>query len=525
MPIPDRVHCGLAALLLLLHLASPLGAGAELLATAPYQECVNTSCIERLEARVGVSYGLRQIFDTAYGIAEPYEAPVRFEVSKSEPGWVYPLRYLHSVDYAPREELIKVVNRRPGISDCVDGAAAVAPTCGWQLDSAGEKIPASQGFCSNRDLLQLKSCAPGQEPWRGETELGGQSTLADSFAIAHCLRESGVRYRGYAIDLPRRDYAVSVRVFTPAPVPETDPPTGEVTLSAFTLTPATPIYRDTTLAHPLLATLEPEFQPPPAEDLSGLILYLPEALVGGRPDWDRALLVPRALVSLDGGDCDRVGVSYAAFRAQGAAAATSVAGACLANQLKQLDDSDQARLAADPAAETRFLLRGMKRFKGELAALDSLALRLKSPQQSFSPLTLRLDPAVLAAETVEAAAYIDTASGDPFPSQSGAGRLQIKVVNIGVNRADYLVTVTNCTPAINPLPPQARTIAPGQRAPFEFPLTVNQNLATSHFCDVELLAPSGRKYDQVKVTFDTTAWSDRAAPALHLVNRDTTTAP
>ena len=44
---------------------------------------------------------------------------------------------------------------------CDDGPASASPTCGFVLDVAGARVPASQGFCSSCSAAQLLRATTG----------------------------------------------------------------------------------------------------------------------------------------------------------------------------------------------------------------------------------------------------------------------------------------------------------------------------------------------------------------------------
>ena len=511
--------------------AIPRPAAATSVTQASVSDCVNADdqivCENKMMISLEVSYGAGVTLQTQYihtvtragGEVTTLEDPLLTRVVKSEPAWSYPLRYLHTVDYAPREELIKAANGRPGIAACLDGSDAPLPTCGRQLDGNGNPIADSQGFCSNRDLLSLKNCAPVDGWWRGEKELGVQSALASSFSIAHCLRESGVSYRGYEIDPPRRDYRIDVAVY--------DVVNNMQLRSQFSLTPDAPIFLDRTGDYPVRAELIGEAAPSEAPpELSGFILYVPTAPADDPQvvAWkDNMLLVPRSLVSRDGGACDRVGSGHAAFRRQGAAAGTTRAGACLANQLQQLRESDLDRLAANPAAETEYLLRGKKLFKEGLAAMTGLALRVATPELAYSTIGIEINNATVGLATNDAVGWIKETSANPYPSLSREGGMSVTVENVGTTTTNYLVTVTNCSPAIETVSPRSLTVTAGASETLNFPLRSSSDMAGSHYCYLYLTNPiTARVYDSAQVFFNTTAVSDKAPREWLLKNGNTT---
>jgi len=482
-------------------------------ATSCVQDDVKLNCTSKKLVNTGVSYGVRTLLDVAYvdtvtdkggGESQPLEETLRFEITKTPPMYLYPLRYLHIVPYSPHEEVRKIPNSSVGIQSCIDGDGAKNPSCGWTLDSAGKKIPYSQGFCSNRDLLQLKTCNPDTATWRGEEVLGEQSTLTNSFSIAHCLRQGDVFFDGYEIDPPRRSYEVSTKILK-----------GAALLNEIKLTPENPSFlleaSQAANGHGVRAELIGEARPPVAPpDLSNYILYVPSAPVD-HPyvvDWpNNMLLVPREMVTIDGSECNKVGASFSAFRKQGMVAPTTVAGDCLANQLYQLHASDLALLTQDPLAETNYLVSGKKMFK----PFDSgqqrdtgLALQSPSPELNYSTVALALDDATIGFVTNEAISYIKEAYIKTFMAMTKNGTMVAIIKNAGTVRTDYIATVTDCVPGIiGAVPAQAHTMDPNEEAEIDFDIATSQNMDSSHMCVITLRASTGRKFDFVNVYFDT----------------------
>jgi len=47
------------------------------------------------------------------------------------------------------------------LTACDDGPASASPTCGFVLDAAGARVPASQGFCCSCSAAQLLRATTG----------------------------------------------------------------------------------------------------------------------------------------------------------------------------------------------------------------------------------------------------------------------------------------------------------------------------------------------------------------------------
>jgi hypothetical protein len=511
----------LLAVVLAVALSLPLPVIAEQGLSSGVLSCLDNGdevkCKRKMLMNVEVSYGIRALLDVVYvdtagdinHVSEnPLSPAIRFEIIKDKPKYVYPMRYLHMVPYNPYEEVRKIPNSEAGVSSCID-AAVENPSCGWTLNAAGNKIPYSQGFCNNRELSFLETYRPDSSLWRGEEILGSRSTLTNSFSIAHCLKQGPVFYDGYEIDPPRRSYNINTKVMSGINlwhdiIVSPDAPEHFIK--------AGPIQGQHDVSLKLIGEAAPLIAPP---DLSNYILYVPVSPLDHPlvQDWkNNILLVPREMVTADGSECNKVGVSFEAFRNQ--IASLTEAGDCLANQLYNLHQEDLALLTSNPNAETKYLLSGKK--KPRLSS-DRLSLVAESPEISYSTVAIILDqPANIASVTHDAIGYTATAYVKDFTSMSKNGTLVAVVANGGKVRGDFIVGVTRCQPDIvGAIPSKAVTLDPNESTELSFDIATSMNRDDNHYCWVELRSSSGKSYDEVQVFFDTKKHESIYARDLH----------
>jgi hypothetical protein len=528
-------HLALAALFLAaaILVPAPAAQGSGIMVTRDLPICtqadVNLDCRNRVSVTAPVSYGDRAILDIAYidtvtdrggGESQLLEDTLRLELSKTPPVLRYPLRYLHTVSFQPHEELRLVQNLYPGVQACID-AAVDNPTCGWTLAADGSRIEDSQGFCSNRDLDQLQTYDPDLAWWRGE-ELCRQSTLADSFSVAHCLRTGDLHFTGYEIGEYSKDFTITATISK-----------GTAVLNQIFLSPDAPVYlleaASAANGHGITARLQDGISAAAgAPDLSNYILYVPTAPPSHPLVVDyknNMLLVPREMVTIDGSECNKVGTDFRAFRAQAAGAAKADAGDCLANQLYHLYQQDLALLTQNSNAETKYLVTGKKIFKGMTAVNggNELSLIHTNAALEHSIVHLTLDPATVTEVSNEAMAWIKEAYVIPFTSMTQNGKLVTVIQNVGTVQTDYIVSVTDCQPAINNgIPAQALTLNPNEEGIIEFSIDTTLDADSSHMCVVTLTASTGRKFDYVQVYFDTRKHSTLYARDLYQKNKYST---
>jgi hypothetical protein len=490
-------------------------------------ECVNSdgeiNCNGKSIITVPVSFGLPQYLDVAViitapgneGEPQPLEESRRVEITKSVPQLMYPLRYFHTVAYAPHEEVRKVPHFISGCPGCTACADENSPTCGWTLNAAGARIPYSQGFCSIKSLEELEH--GGCSLWRGEELLGEQASIDNLFSTGHAMRLGWIFFEGYEIGEYIKSYEITVRIYN-----------GDNLEYQFTLSPNKPYYISPgNSSLPIKAVLVGDMDPyEGATELNNYILYIPVSPESHPIVQDYAhnmLLVPREEVSKDGGEPDKVGVSFHTFRLLGSDCKVSEAGDGLANQLYNKHNSDIQKLVTNPNAETTYLVSGKKAFKGSMnftAGMPKVLVR-NINQINNSLVSLTVDKAEVGTIENEATGWIKQAYVNPFSSMSNDGRLAVTIQNVGNIRGSYIVSVTDAIADIlNAIPAQARTLNPSEEATLYFDVSAVQNVDAEHRVDVTMRLTTGKVVDNVVVFFDTRKYNTKYSWELRQKNKD-----
>jgi len=266
---------------------------------AEFTDCLQTDsgfdCVEKMSVTVPISYGLWNVMEAI----DPLDGAVTIEITKSPPVLNYPLTYFHTVAYYPHEQVLKEPNTTGPCFICIDSPDSNCPTCGLTYID-GNSIDHPQGFCVH-DIID-SACSW----WRGK-EIFGQHPNETPFSTAHCLKMGEVYFDGYEIGEYIKSYEVSVKLID-----------GSET-HTIKLTPDNPLYNtlyddnyavDFSLKAELVGDLDPYEGP---LELDNYILYIPSK-PDGHPmvvDYqNNMLLVPREEVSKDGGELDKVGVSF-----------------------------------------------------------------------------------------------------------------------------------------------------------------------------------------------------------------------
>jgi hypothetical protein len=457
-----------------------------------FQDCIldedGLGCDEKMAITVPVSFGLSQTVDVVP--VTPPEEIIRIEITKSVPVLNYPLKYFHTVSYYPHEQVLKEPNTTGPCFICMDSPDANCPTCGWTYID-GNSVEHSQGFCVH-DIID-SACSW----WRGK-EIFGPHPNEAPFSTSHCLRMGEVYFHGYEIGKFIKSYEIGI-VMTK----------GADTLT-FKLSPADPLFvsLDTDLVKVKAQLVGDLDEYKGALELDNYILYIPAA-PNDHPmveDYqNNMLLVPREEVSKDGGELDKVGVSFYKFRTQAGNWRVSEAGDGLHNQLFHKHNSDLQKLALNPNAETTYLVHGMKDFKGSMGfdtGMDKI-LQHNITGINNSLVSLTMDAFETKVIQTQSIGIIYEAYVETFTSLTNEGTMNVTIQNFGDFPTDYIVTVTECTMEIlKAIPAQARSLNPTGKLDLKFDIYTLDNLDASHECLCTLTGPTGIEYDSVWVRFD-----------------------
>ena len=475
---------------------------------AEFQDCVQTElgtvCEEKMSVTVPASYGLTRTMEVEV-VGDPN---VRIEVTKglgyyqTEPVLNYPLTYFHTVSYDPCEQVLKEPNTTGPCFICIDSPDSNCPTCGFTYID-GNSVEHSQGFCVH-DIID-SSCSW----WRGK-ELYGEHPNETAFSTAHCPNMGQVYFDGFEIGEYIKSYEVRVRLIKGSESHQ------------FELSPGNPFYNtehdpDYSGYYSLKAELVGDLDPPEGPlELDNYILYIPSKPADHPMVKDsqlNMLLVPREEVSKDGGELDKVGVSFYTFRTQAGNWSVSEAGDGLHNQLVHKHNSDLQKLSMDPNAEPTYLLHKMKDFEGSMDFRRGMprTLKHKITYINNSLVTLTMDSAPIKTIETESEGEIVSATLEKYTCFSEDGLLKVRIKNTGNLEADFIVTVTQGTMnVLNKMPAQARTLEPDDEVELKFNVwTYRSNMETSNEYLIRLKSPTGREYQEQFVRFETDKYTTK----------------
>jgi len=244
--------------------------------------------------------------------------PLKMFVEKSHVTTRYNVRYVQDFNYSPKELIIEST-----IIGCEDGTSN--PTCGWQYDSRGNRIPSSHGYCCSCTLGEIFSFDTVYR--RGKN--CGEFNVGKGSATAHCFRFDELWYSGYEILDKSLHYSIKITIYED----ESNTLVGQLRLGNTNLI-------DTSPEIGAVAKLIGDYYPTvPAPELGHLYLmvprYPPTHIMVNKPSRETWMLVSHSQVTLNGLECNKIGVGYQAFREESGKCHLDP-GSCLKNQLKEL---------------------------------------------------------------------------------------------------------------------------------------------------------------------------------------------
>eukprot|EP00892_Ulva_mutabilis_P000250 jgi/Ulvmu1/10225/UM060_0025.1 len=402
------------------------------------------------------------------------------------------------------------------------------PTCGWYLLD-GVKVIDSQGFCC--------SCSSGQI-WQDTVGDARQATRAglncDYFAnpflpvfgsppgSAHCLVYQPSWWEVYNVHESAMDFDITISINTSAaqpPGPQPDSATGTLPQTAQTvLNPSNP--RASAAGGLVSAQLVGDLLPYRAFPvLTSQLLLMPELASVTRLQPAEWMLLDRGMVTLDGSECNKIGVGFTAFRYQSEKCGRTI-GSCLGNQLPALQEEDAARQAAGQQSQhlaSRYAQAGVQTLKLNLTAESpSQQVQLAFPVAQVTTTLLSLEVAADGLTFIQNAAPGKIVSGrvcnaagtvcDSVAALNSGALVMLVVLNTGAVAASYTVSFGVCSHPAQPVPAQTVAIDAGDsaRITFEFYMTTAA-AATDANCTATLYDSQNEVTDEAVVRFSINA--------------------
>ena len=423
---------------------------------------------------------LSQITDKD-GNIQKLSSPIKITFSKSPVKVIYPATYFQDFNYYPKEKVIPTTS-----TSCSDKITDTDPTCGWAY-SNGEKIKYSQGFCCSCSLISFSKNIK-----RGLKCDG----FLDMSASAHCLVYDQLWYSAYKVDKYKIEYKIEINLIDTR---------DNTIISTLELSPQNTINTDDD--NNILVKLIGDFLPSDLfpRDLSDKYLLIPtspEDHLNVKMGVLRWMLIDKNKFTLDGNECDKIGVGYFAFHSQGEKCNIET-GSCLNNQIYHLFQSDIEKIQQGKNPE--YLLKYDKNYQYSFYANDlnsrSFSYFLKGNINTL--ITLEINTDVLKFVTNVSSGKIIQIFANNFMAMSDDGYIEIGIKNTGYFIAQYIITY-DCDDNIISLSSEEISLKPDEIKYFNKSLYTNSKLGKENKCVVILTNSIGEKIDMKLISFNTT---------------------
>ena len=423
---------------------------------------------------------LSQITDKD-GNVQKFSSPIKITFSKTPVKVIYPATYFQDFNFFPKEKVIKTSS-----THCKDSSTESNPTCGWAY-SNGQKIKYSQGFCCSCSLLTFSKSAK-----RGINCDG----FLDMSASAHCMVFDELWYSAYKIDKYKIEYKIEINII--------DNKDNKI-ISSLELSPQNIINTDE--SKNILVKLIGDFLPTDLfpRDLSDKFLLIPsrpEKNINVQLGIERWMLVDKIRFSLDGSECDKIGVGFFAFQSQSEKCNIET-GSCLNNQIYHLFSSDVERIRQGKNPE--YLMKYDKNYKYSFYYDDvysrSFSYYLKGNINTL--ITLEINTDLLKFVTNVSSGKIIHIFANDFMAMSEDGYLEVGIINTGYFIAQFII-MYDCNDNIISLSSDEISLNPDETKYFNKSIYTNSKIGKENKCIVILKNSIGEKIDMRLISFNTT---------------------
>jgi len=461
--------------------------------------------------------------------------PFRININKTQVIVNYPATYQQDFNFHPVEQVIP-----SNVFSCQDGDKAQSPTCGWMLDTTGSYIPYSQGFCCSCNFGQITGIDNSQ------TIRGlpcSSLNMGTGSANAHCLRYDQLWYSAYNVKNWIIDYKINIIltyskngnpyvnstdiINNTASMSSTSKSSSNITSNygnfsvpsnnnksvvnssdfsteIIKLSPSNLI--DFSARGNMKAQIIGDFMPPTLPpDFSSFYLTIPTypptntMVLQGPLSW---MLIPKNFFTLDGSECNKIGVSYYAFKLQNNPCSGQV-GNCLKSQIFDLYNEDISRMQKGSSPKYLIQQRGDYQFSFYSPSQDKKEFSFEVKGVYNTLLTLEISADDIKFVINVSPGSIDYLFISNFEATTNNGLMKLLVTNTGALQADYYISF-ECSPYIIPVPGSTLSLNSMQsQSIMKEIFTVNDKFQVND-CTVVLKNSQGVVTDSKSARFNTT---------------------
>ena len=231
------------------------------------------------------------------------------------------------------------------------------------------------------------------------------------------------------------------------------------------------------------------------EDFDGQVLMFPsEPTSSARVvNWrDNAMLLDDNMITWNGNECDKIGVSYTAFRYQSEACSRPV-GSCLGYQPEHYHKGGK-HFVKDIVGQDAFTFA-----PGKSPSEITFSVASEMTRTSLVTLTIATDNIQFVINRADG--HFEWCNATNFESFTKLGRMQCGVQSDGKVEAAFRVSVSNCSNGILPILGEQFTLDVGQKMVRTFEIHATNPDASEHTCRVLLFDSLEDLLDFKDVTF------------------------
>ncbi|XP_078442377.1 hapless 2 [Wolffia australiana] len=467
----------------------------EILSKSRLENCVKSSDADDLECSKKVVVDLAVPSGSSGGeafiVAELVEAeenstkkmqairsPPTITINKSAAYALYELTYIRDVPYKPEEYFVKTRKCEP------DSSAKVLQICEGLRDENGRVLEVTEPICC--------PCGPRR---RVPSSCGNvfDKLLKGKANTAHCVRFQGEWFHVFGIG--RRTVGFSVRIKV-----QKGSTASEVVVGPEN---RTVLSEDKFLRVSLVGDYVGYTNIPSFEDF---YLVMPRGVdsdpsKGSANNLSKWMLLERVRFTLDGLECNKIGVSYEAYREQ-PNFCSSPLWSCLHNQLSDFWEADQNRISRNQTPQYVIEGRFERINQHPNAGTHSFSIGISEVLNTNLLIELSADDIEYVYQ--KSPGKIVNVSIPTFEALTQFGIAKITAQNIGSLEASYGLTF-QCVRGIIHTEEQFFIMKPGEFITRSFKLYPNTDQAARYECTAILKDSEFSEIDRAECQFTTTA--------------------
>ncbi|XP_077211226.1 hapless 2 isoform X2 [Tasmannia lanceolata] len=469
--------------------------GVEILSKSKIEKCEKLSNSEELDCRKKIVVNMAVPSGSSGGeasiVAELVEAeenrtqkmqtlraPPVITVNKSAAYALYEITYIRDVPYKPEEYYVKTRKCEP------DAGAGVVKMCERLRDQNGNFIEITKPIC----------CPCG--PWRRAPSSCGNvfdKLLKGKANTAHCLRFPGDWFHVFSIG--RRSLGFNVRIEV-----KTGTKVSEVVVGPEN---RTVISNDRFLRVNLIGDFVGYTSIPSFEDF---YLVMPRQGPAGQPpnlggNFSMWMLLERVRFTLEGVECNKIGVSFEAFNGQPNFCSSPLR-SCLHNQLWNFWDADQNRISRNQFPQYSVQGRFERINQHPNAGTHSFSIGITEALNTNLLLELSADDIEYVYQ--RSPGKIISVTIPTFEALTQFGTATITTKNIGEVEASYSLTF-DCSRDVNYIEEQFFILKPKELTTRSFKIYPTSDQAAKYECAAILKDSNFDEIDRAECQFTTTA--------------------